>query len=329
MVEADCKIDTFDTFNRRINYLRISVTDRCNLNCIYCSSGESKYLSHAEILSYEEIAKIAFSAAQLGVRHVRLTGGEPLLRPHLANLVDLLTSIQGIDDISLTTNAILLKDQASDLKKAGLKRINISLDSLIAERFAYITGGEKLSQVFDGIAEAHQTGLSPVKINMVVMPGINDDEIGAFALKAKNEGWHVRFIEYMPFKESAEDVAVTVADIKENIESDIGKLWPCCINGSGPANYFSFGSGQGTIGFVRPVSHRFCGQCNRLRLTADGKLRPCLLNDQEIDIKAVIRNGGNLDQIKQLLYQAVMAKPEQHRLEQEPISGRQMRQIGG
>lgn len=326
---ANCSIDTFDTFNRRINYLRISVTDKCNLNCLYCSYNENLCLNHDEILSYEEIAKIAYSAAQLGVRHIRLTGGEPLMRPQLANLVGLLTVIPGIDDISLTTNAILLKDQANDLKQAGLKRINISLDTLISERFTRITGGEKLAIVLEGIDEAHKIGFTPVKINVVVMPGINDDEIRAFALKAKNEGWHIRFIEYMPFKRASGDEVITVAEIKENIEFDVGKLWPCCVNGSGPANYFSFGSGPGTVGFIRPVSHRFCGQCNRLRLTADGKLRPCLLDNQEMDIKAVLRNNGNIEEIKQIFHQAIMAKPEHHNLEKEPISGRQMRQIGG
>ncbi|TFG45225.1 MAG: GTP 3',8-cyclase MoaA [Dehalococcoidia bacterium] len=329
MTEANCITGTLDAYNRRVNYLRISVTDRCNLRCLYCSDGNIDYLCHNDILSYEEIARIAKVGAEMGVRHVRLTGGEPLVRPYLSNLIKLLTAVPGIDDISLTTNGTLLKTQAAELKAAGLKRINVSLDSLIPERFTRITGGEKLNNVFEGIAEAHRVGLSPVKVNMVVMPGINDDEVNDFALKARDESWHVRFIEYMPFEGAGNTQILTVAEIKEKIETALGELWACCISGAGPANYFSFGFGHGTIGFIRPVSHRFCGQCNRLRLTADGKLRPCLLNDTEIDIKTAMRNGGGEAAIKELLYQAIMAKPERHHLEEAAVGGRQMRQIGG
>ncbi|MDV2989259.1 MAG: GTP 3',8-cyclase MoaA [Dehalogenimonas sp.] len=329
MTEASCITGTLDAYNRRINYLRISVTDRCNLRCVYCSDGGLDHLSHNDILSYEEIAAVTRVAASMGVRHIRLTGGEPLVRPALSNLIKLLTVIPNIDDVSLTTNGTLLKTQAADLKKAGLKRINVSLDSLLPDRFARITGGEQLDRVFEGIEEAHRVGLSPIKVNMVVMPGINDDEITSFAQKAKYEGWHVRFIEYMPFEGSDNSKVLSVAEIKDRIEAENGQLWACCISGAGPANYYSFGSGQGTIGFIRPISHRFCGQCNRLRLTADGKLRPCLLNDTELDLKNVIRRGGTEQDIKDLLLQAVMAKPERHNLEEMAVGGRQMRQIGG
>lgn len=327
MTEGSCITGTYDAFNRRVNYLRISVTDLCNLRCVYCSQGDIPYLCHDDILSYEEIERITNMAAALGVTHVRLTGGEPLIRPQLENLVRLLTTIPGIEDISLTTNGTLLTAQAAGLKAAGLKRINISLDSLRPERFRSITGGNKIEMVFKGIDEAHRVGLSPVKINMVVMPGTNDDEITDFALKARDEGWHVRFIEYMPFE--GVEPSITVAEIKERIEAALGDLWPCCISGAGPANYYSFGSGTGTVGFIRPVSHRFCGQCNRLRLTADGKLRPCLLNDLEIDIKTALRNGAGDDEVKSLLRQAIIAKPERHQLEKAAVGGRRMRQIGG
>jgi cyclic pyranopterin phosphate synthase len=329
MTEANRITGTYDAFNRRVNYLRISVTDRCNLHCTYCTDGDITHLCHEDILRYEEIERITWAAAGLGVSHIRLTGGEPLVRPHLSNLIEMLTAIPGIEDISLTTNGTLLNQQASALRAAGLKRINISLDSLRPDRFAAITGGDKLSDVLDGISMAHEVGLSPVKINMVVIPGVNDDEIIDFARKARDEAWHIRFIEYMPFEGAGSDAPLTVSQIKERIESEMSELWPCCLNGAGPASYFSFGSGHGTIGFIRPVSHRFCGQCNRLRLTADGKLRPCLLNDLEIDVKSALRNGAGIYELQGLLRQAIVAKPERHYLETAGVGGRQMRQIGG
>ena len=330
MTEANCVTGAYDAFNRRVNYLRISVTDRCNLRCVYCSDGDIAHLRHEDILSYEEIERVTRAAAEMGVSHVRLTGGEPLVRPYLSNLIELLTAVPGIDDISLTTNGTLLAAQAEKLRAAGLRRINVSLDSLKSERFARITGGEKLGEVIEGIEAAHRVGLSPVKINMVVMPGVNDDEIVDFALRAKDDGWHVRFIEYMPFggsNPSAE--GLSVAKIKDKIESSLGDLWPCCVSGAGPANYFSFGQGHGTIGFIRPVSHRFCGHCNRLRLTADGKLRPCLLADLELDVKSDLRAGAGISELKVILNQAIAAKPERHYLEEAGVGGRQMRQIGG
>ncbi|MEL7561811.1 GTP 3',8-cyclase MoaA [Dehalogenimonas sp. 4OHTPN] len=329
MTEANCVAGTFDAFNRRVNYLRISVTDRCNLRCTYCGNGDITHLNHDDILRYEEIERVTKAAAALGVRHVRLSGGEPLVRPHLWNLIELLTPIPGIEDISLTTNGTLLKAQATKLRSAGLRRINVSLDSLRPGRFEQITGGDRLGDVLEGIEEANRVGLSPVKINMVVIPGVNDDEIEDFALMAKEEGWHVRFIEHMPFEGISRTPSMTVAEIKEKIESAVSDLWPCCLSGAGPASYFSFGEGQGTIGFIRPVSHRFCGQCNRLRLTADGKLRPCLLNDLEIDIKSALRSNASISDLKDLLKRAIIAKPERHHLEAAGVGGRQMRQIGG
>ncbi len=329
MTEASCVTGAYDAFNRRVNYLRISVTDRCNLRCVYCSDGDIAHLRHDDILSYEEIERVTRAAAELGVSHVRLTGGEPLVRPYLSNLIELLTAVPGIDDISLTTNGTLLAAQAENLRAAGLRRINVSLDSLKPTRFAQMTGGEKLDAVIEGIEAAHRVGLSPVKINMVVMPGVNDDEVVDFALKAKDDDWHIRFIEYMPFGGSNGHPTLSVAEIKDKIEASLGDLWPCCVSGAGPANYFSFGQGHGTIGFIRPVSHRFCGHCNRLRLTADGKLRPCLLADLEIDIKSALRTGAGISELKDLLRQAIIAKPERHTLEEAAVGGRQMRQIGG
>ena len=329
MTEASCIVGAQDAYNRRINYLRISVTDRCNLRCMYCSGAGLDHLRHDDVLSYEEIAEIASVAADLGVTRIRLTGGEPLVRPYLANLIGLLTAIPGIEDISLTTNGTLLKEQAAELKKAGLRRINVSLDSLRPDRFEFITGGRKFDQVIEGLEEARLVGLSPIKINVVVMPGLNDDEIGAFAAKAAHDDWHVRFIEYMPFDGTPQAETLTVAEIKARIEEEIGRLWPCCISGAGPANYFSFGSGHGTVGFIRPISHNFCNECNRLRLTADGKLRPCLLDESEIEVRDVMRRGGTRSDIRELLLRAIDSKPERHHLTEGAVNGRQMKQIGG
>jgi cyclic pyranopterin phosphate synthase len=296
---------------------------------MYCSGASVDHLRHNDILSYEEIAQISRVAAELGVSHIRLTGGEPLVRPGLSNLIELLTAIPGIEDISLTTNGTLLKTQAAGLKQAGLRRINISLDSLKSDRFEFITGGRKLDDVLAGIEQAHVVGLSPVKINVVVMPGLNDDEIVGFAAKARDEDWHVRFIEYMPFDGASTYDTITVAEIKARIETELGSLWACCISGAGPANYFSFGSGHGTVGFIRPISHNFCSECNRLRLTADGKLRPCLLDESEIEIRDVIRQRGGARDIRELLLKAIDSKPERHNLMEAAVNGRQMKQIGG
>ena len=320
-----------DSFHRPINYLRISVTDRCNLRCIYCMPPEGiSLMSHGDILRYEEIYLVAQAAAELGITKVRLTGGEPLVRAGLTDLVAMLAKIDGIDDISMTTNGVLLEKYAVKLKKAGLHRVNVSLDSLRPERFHKITRMGKLDDVLKGIEAAKQAGLNPVKINMVVIRGTNDDEISHFALLTVSDAWHVRFIEFMPFmgKGKRNRFLVPVSEIMERIEA-LGKLEPSLPNGAGPAKYYRLQGAKGTIGFISPVTECFCEACNRLRLTADGKLRPCLFSDDEIDLRGPLRQGAAVEDIKRLIRQAVASKPEKHKLITGVTCERFMSQIGG
>jgi len=321
----------FDSFQRRIDYLRISVTDRCNLRCFYCSVESVPHLPRREILSYEEIQRVVQAAAGLGIKSIRLTGGEPLIRPNLSQLVKMLSQIEGIDDISLTSNGTLLGKYAVELKEKGLKRVNVSLDTLKADKFRYITGSNQLEEVLDGIEAARQAGLNPVKINMVVLKGINDNELLDLA-RMSLDGWHVRFIEFMPLampKAQAYHL-VAVPDMMGLISS-LGELEPCKpVLGKGPARYYRLPGAKGTIGFIRPLSDCFCSDCNRFRITADGRLRPCLLADDEVDLKGPLRHGAGVDELKQLMQKAVANKPERHNLNQGHLLGkRQMRQIGG
>jgi len=322
-----------DSFQRPINYLRISVTDRCNLRCVYCMPEEGvSLMAHADILSYEEIYKVVGAAAEMGIDKVRLTGGEPLVRAGVPELVRLIAGIDTINDIALTTNGILLSSYAAELKDAGLHRVNISLDTLKPDRFRRITRCGELQNTLEGIEAAHAAGLDPVKINMVVMAGINDDEIPDFAGKTVNEGWHVRFIEHMPVTDEAplSPRLVSVSKIRRAIES-LGKLEPCQVKaGNGPARYFRLPDATGTIGFITPITEHFCYQCNRLRLTADGKLRPCLLSEEEIDIKEPLRRGASISELKSLIEETIARKPERHRLaEGKKQKGRPFSQVGG
>ena len=323
----------FDSYKRRIDYFRISVTDRCNLRCVYCSDGAVPHLPRLEILSYEEVQRVIQAAAELGIKSVRLTGGEPLIRPYLSRLVELINQIAGIDDISLTTNGLLLAGYAAELKRAGLNRVNISLDTLKTDRYEAITGSNKLPEVLAGIEAARRVGLEPVKINMVVLGGTNDDELTDFARMTLAEGWHVRFIEYMPLMAPAADMAkwVAVPDMANQIEQSLGRLEPGRVaSGAGPARYYRLPGARGTIGFIRPMTECFCSECNRLRLTADGRLRPCLLANDEIDLKGPLRNGTGLEGLKQLIQEVVASKPQRHHLAEGLTSGqRQMWQIGG
>jgi len=320
-----------DSFQRPIDYLRISVTDRCNLRCVYCMPAEGiSLLAHGEILSYEEIHRIAAAAAELGIKKIRVTGGEPLVRLGLSNLIHMLSEIPGIDDISLTTNGILLAHFADELKAAGLKRVNVSLDTLKPERFTRITRGGKLDDVLRGIEAARRADLNPVKINMVVMGGTNDDEVVDFAARTLDDDWHVRFIEHMPYnREMPASSFVSVAQMRQRLAA-LGRLEPCSVKGNGPAQYFRLPGAKGTIGFITPVSEHFCFNCNRLRLTADGKLRPCLLSEREIDLKPSLRDGLADEELKQLIQKAVADKPRQHRLAEGCVpDDRPFSQVGG
>jgi cyclic pyranopterin phosphate synthase len=322
-----------DTFHRRIDYMRISVTDRCNLRCVYCTQRTIPNLSHYDILRYEEIQRIVQAAARLGIKSLRITGGEPLVRPNLNRLVELLVLIEGIEDISLTTNGTLLAKYAADLNNAGLKRVNISLDTFKVDKFKYITGSDKLKDVLSGIETAKKIQLTPVKINMVVMRGINDDEILDFAQMSISEGWHIRFIEEMPLvvSELEDSKLVAIQEMMTIIQGHLGNLEPCLTtSGKGPAKYYRLPNAEGTIGFIGPVTSCFCATCNRFRLTADGGLRPCLLEDNEIDIKKPLRNGATIEKLEELMLQAVALKKKRHRLNKNFTPGqRQMWQIGG
>lgn len=330
----------FDSWQRQINYLRISVTNRCNFNCIYCTDGLAPADFNSENLSYDEVRRVVEVAAAMGITKIRLTGGEPLLRPDLSRLITMLSQVNGIDDISLTTNGMLLGKYAAELNGAGLKRVNVSLDTLQPERFRRITGHDRLKEVLEGIEAAGVAGLNPVKINMVVLRGINDDEVVDFARLSIDKGWHVRFIEYMPVGTSdgvgnsmvsAEEIFAAISTLGQ-LEPDEGE------EGNGPARYFRFtgargpvlSKAEGTIGFISAVTEHFCQTCNRLRLTADGQLRPCLLDDDEVDIKSALRNGSTTEELGKIVRRAVLLKQKEHHLSEGiSPSKRSMREIGG
>ncbi len=304
-----------DNFSRVIDYLRLSVTDRCNLRCIYCMPPEGvPVMAHRDILSYEEIVRIVTVAAGLGVRKVRLTGGEPLCRKDLSFLVSSIRKIGGIEDISVTTNGTLLERHARELADAGLDRVNISIDSMQAERYGKITRGGSLEAALRGLAAADRAGLRPVKINMVPMRGINEDEIVEFAKIATESDYHVRFIEFMPSADVdfwSPERYITTDEIKKIIET-ISPLEPVRIRKNGPSKYFRLRGAKGVVGFISALTHHFCVDCNRLRLTSDGKLRPCLFSETEIDLMSPLRSGAGDPEIERLLRLSVQIKPAGH-----------------
>jgi cyclic pyranopterin phosphate synthase len=288
-------------------------------------------MPHDAILTYEEINTIVLAATELGINKVRLTGGEPLVRLDLPRLVQMLTRIDAIDDISLTTNGLLLSRYAAELKQAGLQRVNVSLDTLKQDKFERITCRKhSVSDVLEGIEVAKSVGLNPVKINMVVMAGINDDELPDFATKTITDGWHVRFIEFMPVNGGDTSKFIPVNKMRQYLKQ-LGELEPCLPGvGNGPAKYFRFPNAKGTIGFITPVSEHFCFSCNRLRLTSDGKLRPCLLAEDEIDLKKPLRNGISSMELKKLIKEAAARKPSGHHLAEGYIpKDRPFSQVGG
>lgn len=324
-----------DTFARNINYLRISVTDRCNLRCIYCMpEGGVDLARHEEILRLEEIETIVRSAAMTGIRKIRFTGGEPLIRNGITDLIKMVDDIPEIDDIALTTNGILLSKMAAGLKKAGLKRVNISLDTLSSKKFTEITRGGRLSRVWLGIEAALEAGFDPVKINTVAIRGFNDDEVLDFVNLTKKMPLHVRFIELMPIGENfsaARDGYISTTELIDTIGS-IEELVPEKeVAGNGPARYYRIPGAPGTVGFISPISNHFCDRCNRLRLTSDGQLRPCLQSPKEIDLKTPLRNGASLLDIANIIRLAVNSKPEKHDMAESGWTGnrRVMTQIGG
>ena len=324
-----------DTYNRKIDYIRISVTDRCNLRCIYCMPSDGvREITHSEILTHEEIIHILSIATNLGIKKVRITGGEPLVRKGLPYLIKTISNLGAIEEISLTTNGVLLKRFAKELKEAGLNRLNISLDSMDPKRYEEITKGNNLSDVWEGIRAAEELGFSPIKINMVPIRGFNDNEIKEFAALTFNKPYHIRFIEFMPT--GAKDIwskekYISTKELKEAI-SGLGELKPIKNEwGSGPAKNFKLLNAKGVIGFISAVSDHFCAGCNRLRLTSDGKLRPCLFSDSEVDLKKALREGCDDDELQRLLLLGLQIKPEKHNINESDPNAieRPMSAIGG
>ncbi len=324
-----------DSFGRRIEYLRISVTDKCNLRCVYCMPEEGlPWLRRGELLTYEEIEQIVRTMAAMGLRRLRITGGEPLVRRDLPTLIASLAAVPGIEDIALSTNAVLLADMAEPLHAAGVKRVNISLDSLRPDRIDAIARrpGSNTS-ILDGIAAAERVGLKPIKINTVVMRGRNDDELEDFARATIDRPWHVRFIEVMPVGENLGVSASEYVPALEMLERvrRIGALEPVAgPEGNGPATYFRFPDAAGTVGVITPMSHNYCDRCNRMRLTANGRLRPCLFGDIETDLRDPLRRGEPLEP---LIEHTLRIKPERHHLVQGSASGSggllALSQVGG
>jgi cyclic pyranopterin phosphate synthase len=323
-----------DKYDRRIDYLRISITDKCNLKCIYCSPEKAlKHFNMNEILTDEEIIRFIRVAHGHGLSKVRITGGEPLLRK---NITGLITAIRktGIRDLSLTTNGLMLGSLARKLKDAGLKRVNISLDTLDADRYKGITRGGNIALVWKAIKASESAGLTPVKINAVPIRGLNDDEIESFASLTYDNNFHIRFIEFMPAVGDgmwASDKYVKSDEILKKI-SALGKLEPFKFRGSGPSRNFRLKGAKGVIGIISPLSDHFCKHCNRLRLTANGRLRPCLFSKETIDIKTPMRNGISDEQLEELFLQSVSAKPRGHGLQDKHIKSGlipAMSEIGG
>ncbi|HET7036333.1 MAG TPA: GTP 3',8-cyclase MoaA [Thermomicrobiaceae bacterium] len=325
---------TRDAFGRAMTYLRISLTDRCNLRCVYCMPAIGmKFAPRQELLTDEEILTVVRAAAKIGFSKIRLTGGEPTVRPHVADIVREIASTPGIDDVAMTTNGLLLGRLADDLKAAGLRRVNVSIDSLQAERFTRITRGGKIEKVWEGIAAAEAAGLTPIKLNAVVVRGQNDDEVADLAALTLTRPWQMRYIEVMPLEgvgEVHDEGLVTTAETIELIERAHGPLEALEAPLGDPARIYRLPGGVGTIGFISPVSQPFCAFCNRIRLTADGKLRLCLLRNDEVDVRDILRGSGSEDELIERIRLGVWRKPWGHGLaEGDRDTGRGMSQIGG
>lgn len=329
-----------DTFGRCIDYLRISITDRCNLRCAYCMPAEGvRWQPRGDLLTSGEIVQVVEATVRLGVKRIRLTGGEPLVRPDVIQIISALARINGIQDIGLTTNGMLLEKLAPALADAGLSRVNISLDTLDEEIFHRLTRMGNFRQVWRGIAAAERAGLTPIKLNTVVIRGVNDAELIDLARLTIDHPWHVRFIELMPIGNTgdwgadytaAPERFVSVQEMRERL-APLGLMTPerDAPVGSGPARTYRIPGAAGTVGFISPLSEHFCAACNRLRLTADGRLRPCLVQTGEVPVREALRDGRD---ITALIEQAVTRKPEGHQLWQHaiPLShNRVMCQIGG
>ena len=323
-----------DGYHRSINYLRISVTDRCNFRCVYCMPPQGKkWLNHSDILTYEEILHLITVFSREGIDRIRLTGGEPLMRLGFVDFVAAVRNLGVIKDLSMTTNASLLPPVAADLKAAGLNRVNISLDTINPASFARITTCGRLEDTLAGIESSLEAGLTPVKLNVVLTEALNEKDLAYFIELVYNKPISVRFIEYMPIggrEGGGPDVATVRKLLNQAAKATLNPSEN--VRGNGPAKYFQFPKAQGTFGFITPISDHFCSACNRLRLTADGKLRPCLLSNKEIDVKTPLRNGASDEELAELFHAAIREKPEGHslcRTSGYPAFERTMSQIGG
>lgn len=308
-----------DSYHREIHDLRVSITDRCNLRCVYCMPADGvRFEPTDRLLRLEEIVLVARAAAALGVRKVRLTGGEPTVHPHLVDLVRQIAAIPGIKDVSITTNGLRLVRLATPLARAGLRRVNVSLDTLDEDRFRRLARRGRLADVWAGIVAAEAAGLRPIKLNAVIMRGYNDQDVVDLAALTVERDWEMRFIEVMPFSdvgELAEGQYVSSEETRALIEARFGPLQALDDGfGPDPARPFRISGARGKLGFISPVGRPFCARCGRLRLTADGKLRLCLLRDVEIDLMGPLRQGASLQDIQRLLQQGILSRPWGHDL---------------
>ena len=307
-----------DSFGRRINYLRISLTDRCNFRCVYCMPEHGAHFApREELLRDDELLRVVGAAAAVGFEKIRLTGGEPTIRRNLVELVAGIAATPGIREISMTTNGLKLGQQAEALRAAGLKRVNISIDSLNADKFRSMTRGGDLGRVWAGIEAAERAGFTPLKLNAVIVRGLNDDEICDLARLTVDRPWQFRFIEMMPLAgvgDLADASVVATTEIIERLEAEFGPLEFVGWFGSDPARTYRIPGGQGTLGFISSITQPFCATCNRMRLTADGKLHLCLLRDNELDLRDALRSGAGDEEIQMLIREAVYLKPWGHGL---------------
>ncbi len=323
-----------DQFGRNIHYLRISLTDHCNLRCIYCMPEDQTFRPNPELMQDDEIALLTRLFASLGFDKIRLTGGEPTVRNHIVDIVRTIASTEGIRTVSMTTNGVLLQKLAGPLAEAGLKRVNVSIDTLDPEKFRRLTRWGKLEDVWQGILAAERAGLKPVKLNAVVVKGYNEADVSDLARLTLEHDWQIRFIEMMPFA-GVTDVqtgsVITAAQIMAQIEADCGKL--DLSNGGkldGEARVFHIPGAKGDIGFISTVTAPFCESCNRARLTADGRLRLCLLRENEVDLLTPLRAGATLEDLRRLILDGIWSKPWGHGLAEGLIPlNRVMNEIGG
>lgn len=322
-----------DSYGREIHYLRISLTDRCNFRCVYCMPADMTFAPLDHLLRDAELIRLVRIATTVGFDRVRLTGGEPTVRPNLVNIIGGIAAIPGIKEIAMTTNALKLEAIAEPLAKVGLKRVNISIDTLDAERFHKITRIGKLDQVWRGILAAERAGLNPIKLNAVIVRGYNEEDIVDLAKLTLDHDWDMRFIEMMPLGSISDfqmDSVVPVAEMRARIEAALGPLVPVDWDGHNPARPYHLNGGRGTVGFISSVTEPFCEGCDRMRLSADGRLRLCLLRDDEVDLLTPLRAGATDEELRELFAQGVTNKPWGHGLAQHVIPElRVMSQIGG